>query len=576
MLATGLLAFRIGHIWLKASRSPSSSLPPPYQYFLTSHMITQASPLSFLRFFTYALGRRPTGSSGRSRKPLSRMLGITAGTLLLLLTLSIGIKVTDILLHDQIRSSIIFLNHTKAINASAYLNSALCEPRLEGCSVLLRTLEASDGGRNMSDTFAVYEVPYNSSTNASSTAYVGPPRFDASITGTGHTIAAATTCDVFRPICNAGGGGGEVFGCAGINDPTQISYNTTTWSNRPQILLPSQSGDLFQGTTSNPFQIAGFVCFSDYSGIAYSDDSYTFPTPFASWYGFSHYGDGMGGPAILCSIFVCSTTVYDAHYSISDGATQLLHETLEPANASTTLAISSSMVYIKGLPSNTSLYAYTPRYIDDQFQVDVSAAGNSYGNDTTRYASALAQSLSNRMVGWSAGAIRLGELEVNATEPILAIAIPLVTAGVFTGLHFLYALVIIGLGISCLSLPAQYHPGTLLSAENGEAGPAAGRPRAHMVSDLAVAQLRLTDSSTLVHEVIVRHAQLSDAQNQVHFRGDDASVRSRSRHSIISSKIDLEDMEADDDRATGVVRLALLPDPSGDERLRLSVRLEDD
>ena len=46
--------------------------------------------------------------------------------------------------------------------------------------------------------------------------------------------------------------------------------------------------------------------------------------------------------------------------------------------------------------ADTDFYQYGLRFIDDQIQLDLSLAGNTYENDTQQFGAAWAQALSNR------------------------------------------------------------------------------------------------------------------------------------------------------------------------------------
>jgi hypothetical protein len=176
-------------------------------------------------------------------------------------------------------------------------------------------------------------------------------------------------------------------------------------------------------------------------------------------------------------------------------------DSLIQSNASATLAMGGPLMYL-GNPPDSYYYQYGMPFIDEQFQSDITNAGNTYGNSTSDFTSAVAQSLSNRLAGWSAGAVEFQPVDVKLMEPVLAIRIPLTAAYAFAALHLLYAVAIISLGISCLLLPSTCYTAdqVTLEALHGQDG---GKERTELVSDLKVAHLRLTELATLVHELVL-------------------------------------------------------------------------
>ena len=146
--------------------------------------------------------------------------------------------------------------------------------------------------------------------------------------------------------------------------------------------------------------------------------------------------------------------------------------------------------------ADTDFYQYGSRFIDDQIQLDLSSAGNTYGNDTQQFGAAWAQALSNRYLGWTAGVIQLNQVPAIIDEPRLAFSIPLATTHLFAILHFVYAFAIALLGISCL----------FLSKEGGPLGVVEDVTRGASVHvpDVSFAHGRLSDTSTLMHELVVR------------------------------------------------------------------------
>ena len=122
-------------------------------------------------------------------------------------------------------------------------------------------------------------------------------------------------------------------------------------------------------------------------------------------------------------------------------------------------------------------------------------------------------------------------LAANSSHPVLAIRIPLITASVFIGLHGAYALGIMILGISCYFLPRSVPQPTrtnFLDLKLGRATPDSSMnasPRAKR-SDLAVAQLRLSNASALVHDYV--HAQKNTAAAHVRNFSFDSTASPRS------------------------------------------------
>lgn len=159
------------------------------------------------------------------------------------------------------------------------------------------------------------------------------------------------------------------------------------------------------------------------------------------------------------------------------------------------------------------------------------------------------------------------------------------TTRVFLVLHFLYALVFSFLGASCLFLSTDYHTAIPLSDINSTSDNTAERLRSEWseksteASDLAVAQQRLSDGSTLVHEIVMRHRYVENetlisgrvkTRNSANVGGPDSSMDDNmnslhTRRSDISagSLGNLLDHENDRSGASGVVRVGIRPDVNG-------------
>ncbi len=142
-------------------------------------------------------------------------------------------------------------------------------------------------------------------------------------------------------------------------------------------------------------------------------------------------------PYILCSISLCNTTVYDAKYTVDQGTLTLDNSSFSLANATAAVAVSGAGMLLGS--GDTYFYQWGPRFIDDQMQVDLSNAGNTYGNNTAQFSAAWAQAFSNRYLGWSAGMVELAEMPVQIFSPELALSIPVAIVYAFTVLHFVYA-----------------------------------------------------------------------------------------------------------------------------------------
>lgn len=530
-------------------------------------MVTHASPWSLITFTNYLFWRNPTPTRHTPsirrrwvREPITSLLLITASGLVLILVLSLGIKGIDIFLHDGIVSTVIARNSSISINGRTTVAQGCEELSFSGCAVVSRSTEASDGGRNASANLAVYEVPYDPVTK--SVAFVGPVVSDASITAVGPTVAVATNCSISSVLCDTGE---QVNSCKSNDSIYDVNFYTENYAMRLQLLLASEQNltgeigeDWSSGTSRNPLNVVGFVSFTDLANVTYSID-YSHPDPehpYVSWWSLIDFP--IPNPDTLAFAFDCEISVHDAVYTLSDGVVNLRENKISLANASTTLAVSSPLVWLGSVPlrsatSGTSFmtreYLYTSRYIDEQVQVDITTAGNIYGNSTTRFASAIAQSLSNRLAGWSAGAITMQPLEANSTHSILALRIPLVLSWTYIGLHGLYALVILLLGLSCLLLPTapaaslggpykHTHKRKLSDEDGGIDDPtvgltgtnSSGRSDLPRASDLAEAQLKLSDASTLVYEIVQRDAaERYPEQRGQHIVRLDAHRRSQSR-----------------------------------------------
>ncbi|KAF8492114.1 hypothetical protein JB92DRAFT_3090457 [Gautieria morchelliformis] len=503
-----LFAYQLGHLWLKASHSRPANLPAPFQYHLILELVSLVSPITIIRFLSYALRRssqhpqvpfKPRASL-RTRTRITPLLKVAALGATIILTFSWAIKIVDVVLHDQIVTTLLFL-----------------------------------GGLNQSASFRVYEHGADDLARSKSIAYIGPVSLGSS-TGvklSAHTYAAATECQVYHPqsvstVVDVGNWNQFIFGAG---------FNVTTWQMRLQSFL-TQKGNLTapgikppfplsNGASVNPFTTAQWGCFNDYGNIPYNDTNPSFSTPFINWWSYGA---------------VRNTTVYDAHIALDNSTFTL-------ANASAAVAVSGSGMFL-GTPDSL-FYQWGSRFLDDQIQLDLS---------TQQFGAAWAQALSNRYLGWTAGAIQLDQVPATVTRSQLALSIPLATSYLFAILHFVYAFVIVLLGISCRFLPKE---GGLAGADVLEAAKGYSRsdPTTELapvlVSDVSLAHIRLSDTSTLVHELVVRNAFGSDSALARGARDTDRLGRRGTRRpSIVGSQrlVDGEGREEDGDLRVALER----------------------
>lgn len=175
---------------------------------------------------------------------------------------------------------------------------------------------------------------------------------------------------------------------------------------------------------------------------------------------------------------------------------------------------------------------------------------------------------------------------------MLVLRIPLITAGVFTGLHFFYALLILALGISCLFLPTDYRTAIPLSdtdADDTGAGSEAVRTQegskqeSVLASDVAVAQQRLSDGSTLIHEIVLQYTtrdnrtlirrgtrkrKADNTGSDVDADDDTLTLVSQITNPFADSLSGIKDLEYNAG-SRGVLRLGIRPDEDGPLRLHV-------
>ncbi|KAI0337821.1 hypothetical protein BDW22DRAFT_1363592 [Trametopsis cervina] len=501
-----LLAYHVAAQWVRDSApSRRDALPTPEQYHQVIELVSDASAMTFLRAGWDAVHRMRARS--RRRAGVARVVWMALGGTAVVLALAWTIRILDLVLHSQLKSTIVSIQGgVPALFPGRAAIRAGCEDSIVNtCGVVNRTNEASRGGLNQSDAFRVYEYATDDVARTSSVAFLGPAVLPPNINVTSSTLVASTECAVYHPECHVDQETLQITTCAPAisQDLTEAppilpwnalpwtkGFDTTQWEMRLQAFLTVKGNltdptpghappySLSSGSNLNPFTTASFGCFPNYNGIVYSDPNITFQTPFINWW---TYGQGIGTtPQQLCSISICNTTVYDAQYSLLAGQLTLHADTFALANASAAVAVSGAGMFLG--TGNTSFYHYGPRFLDDQLQIDLSAAGNTYGNSTAQFGAAWAQAFSNRYLGWTAGTVDLADTRAALSSPQLAIEIPVATSYLFAVLHFVYAAGILVLGVSCMLLARGV-------------GAAAG------ADDVRAVHQRLSDTSVLIRDL---------------------------------------------------------------------------
>lgn len=149
------------------------------------------------------------------------------------------------------------------------------------------------------------------------------------------------------------------------------------------------------------------------------------------------------------------------------------------------------------------------------------------------FASAWAQALSNRMIGWSLGAIELQPITVNRTRSHLATSIPISTAYLFLGLHIVFSIFILLLGVSALSLPGVLRRDPRFSARNDDLQE--DLKSNHAI--LSLAQDRLSDPTSLIHDLMITkrsHDSASSTSLLPHRTQTSSKARNRKQSKKIS------------------------------------------
>ena len=308
-----LVAYHLGHLWLRASRARPANLPSPFQYHLTLELVSLVSPISIFRFLSYSF-RRPTPrprdtslrrASSRTRTRITPLLTAAVTSVVVILAFSWAIKIVDVVLHDQIVSTILFVNGstTDHFPADASIRADCLDPVVNSCGVINRTAEASLGGLNQSSSFRVYEHGTEDPARSKSIAYIGPASLDTAVHVAAHTYVASTECQVYHPECFVQNESIRICGPANmtpvdVGDWNQLvfnaGFNVTSWQMRLQSFLTFKGNltvpgaqppySLSNAASVNPFTTAQFGCFNDFSDIQYRDANYTFTTPFINWW----------------------------------------------------------------------------------------------------------------------------------------------------------------------------------------------------------------------------------------------------------------------------------------------------
>jgi hypothetical protein len=495
--------------------------------------------MPLLNSFHYLLKTRMSRSQ---RTRLAPIFLLSFAGALLVFALSWTIKGMDLVLHNDINPTVSWSTYP-AMNftANAAIAEGCSDPRKPLCPVKPRASEARLGALNQSDVFRVYPHQGPANSSVGSLAFIGPPRLPGNLTITNaHTYAAGTTCKAYHPECFVADdtieycypNTGELDDQPIYDFILQRGFTTTSMRYRMQtfllskgdaVVLPPDKMSLSNGANVNPLNFATWGCFSDYANIQHDDkNTPPFKTPFINWW---MYGQGIPNDPILCSISVCNTTLYDASYSTKDGKFTLDVNHMHMANKSATLALSGGAVFLG--TGDSDLYQYTKSYMDELLQVDLSAAGNVHGNDTEAFVAAWGMGISNRLLGWSAKAIELRPpADTNSVQNrigTLALSIELPSAYAFTITHFVYAGLILLLGVSCAFIPANLVP----DAPSQEYADGKRPP-----TDVAATQAKLSDFSTLLLEVL-------DAREV----GKRRPLRSRSTTSLSLSDADEQSVE---------------------------------
>jgi hypothetical protein len=207
------------------------------------------------------------------------MLLVATLAVVAILLLTSSIKVLDVILHKEIRPTLVPIRSWPTSIAASAMLSADCEGPGR-CRVLNRTLESSIGGNNQSSLLRTYPYPL---TNSPRFAFVGPPTPRACISvTTAQTFAAGVMCDTYRPSCDLTSNGSELR-CTPIpHTPSRLARSLI-----PEVFRYSAAMNLTQpimhtlnikngrvvsseDPSTNPFAQLTFGYFRDYSGTGHA------------------------------------------------------------------------------------------------------------------------------------------------------------------------------------------------------------------------------------------------------------------------------------------------------------------
>lgn len=307
----GLVGYHLALHWLRLSTKPENHKPTPMQYYHTLDLISNASPMAYIRLMWYVTKKWwARGRSARRRHlGLSKMLLVASGTMFTVLTIDVAIRIIDVVLHSQIVSTIMVTSNDDPVTfaANAVYKSGCEDPIVNVCGVENRTSEANLGGLNQSSIFRIYEHGSDDPNRQDSLAFIGPVDPPLNLDLEANTLVASTHCDVYHPQCFVQDESPRVCGPLQASDTTETpeldswnslpwtkGFNTTTWQMRLQAYLTVKGNltspgaqppySLSSGSNMNPFTTASFGCFSNYGGITYSDTNASYSTPFINWW----------------------------------------------------------------------------------------------------------------------------------------------------------------------------------------------------------------------------------------------------------------------------------------------------
>lgn len=302
-----LVAYHLAVSWLIASFAHPSNLPTPQQYYHTLNLVTNVSPTSILPLLSYAIRHiRLLLSPRTTPRPTSPVLKIAAVGAIVVLSVTWAIRLIDIVLHEQIISTILYVpNHSRVSYPGRVSIAPDClTTTTDNCAVINRTNTASLGGLNQSTIFKVYEHGSSDPSRNQSIAIIGPADVAShtDLNYTSHTFAASTECQVFHPACYVENQVIQYcYPTYAVGDPEpvisnwnsfvwRVGFNTSAWQMRLQTFLTLKgnltepTNSLTNGANLNPFTTGSFGCFADYSSIPYNDTSSSFKTPFINWW----------------------------------------------------------------------------------------------------------------------------------------------------------------------------------------------------------------------------------------------------------------------------------------------------